>query len=206
MSTRVYDCLKLIGEKIIENKDFLTDLDREIGDADHGVNMARGFQAVIEKVSPDEGDIGAALKKTGMTLLSTVGGASGPLYGTAYMEAGKVLAGKTEITAEDFKLAFEAAIAGIQKRGKAEKGEKTMLDSLIPAHDAYADAIASGKSIKEALDAACSKAEDGIEFTKTIAATKGRASYLGDRSIGHQDPGATSATLTLEVIRDFIGG
>ncbi|WP_024864759.1 dihydroxyacetone kinase subunit DhaL [Butyrivibrio sp. FCS014] len=206
MSTRVYDCLKAIGEKIIENKDFLTELDREIGDADHGVNMARGFQSVIEKVSQDDPDIGAALKKTGMTLLSTVGGASGPLYGTAYMEAAKVFADKQTVTAEDFKAALEAAIAGIQKRGKAEKGEKTMLDSLLPALDAYSEKIAAGGSIVDGLDAACAAAREGIEFTKTIAATKGRASYLGDRSIGHQDPGATSATMTLEVIRDFLKG
>jgi dihydroxyacetone kinase-like protein len=206
MSTRVYDCLKAIGEKIIENKDFLTELDREIGDADHGVNMARGFQSVIEKVSQDDPDIGAALKKTGMTLLSTVGGASGPLYGTAYMEAAKVFADKQTMTAEDFKAALEAAIAGIQKRGKAEKGEKTMLDSLLPALDAYSEKIAAGGSIVEGLDEACKAANEGIEYTKTIAATKGRASYLGDRSIGHQDPGATSATMTLEVIRDFLKG
>lgn len=206
MSTRVYDCLKAIGEKIIENKDFLTDLDREIGDADHGVNMARGFQSVIEKVSQDDSDIGASLKKTGMTLLSTVGGASGPLYGTAYMEAGKVLMGKEALTDEDLKLALEAAIAGIQKRGKAEKGEKTMLDSLIPAYEVYSEKIAGGASLTDALDAACEAANEGIEFTKTIAATKGRASYLGDRSIGHQDPGATSLTMTLETIRDFLKG
>ena len=204
MSTRIYDCLKAIGEKIIENKDFLTDLDREIGDADHGVNMARGFQAVIEKVDQDNPDIGAALKKTGMTLLSTVGGASGPLYGTAYMEAAKVFAGKTEVNGEDFGAALDAAIAGIQKRGKVEKGEKTMLDSLIPAKDAFSGKLAGGASLKEALDAACVAANEGIEFTKTIAATKGRASYLGDRSIGHQDPGATSLTMTLETIRDFL--
>lgn len=206
MSTRVYDCLKAIGDKIIENKDFLTELDREIGDADHGVNMARGFQSVIEKVSQDDPDIGAALKKTGMTLLSTVGGASGPLYGTAYMEAAKVLADKQTLEPEDFKAGLEAAIAGIQKRGKAEKGEKTMLDSLLPALDAYSEKIAAGGTLLEGLDAACAAAEEGIEYTKTIAATKGRASYLGDRSIGHQDPGATSATMTLEVIRDFIKG
>ena len=206
MSTRVYECLKKIGEKIIENKDFLTDLDREIGDADHGVNMARGFQSVIEKLSPDEADIGAALKKTGMTLLSTVGGASGPLYGTAYMEAAKVLAGKETLTAEDFKLSLDAAIAGIQKRGKAEKGEKTMLDSLIPARDAFLEKTMAGGDLVEGLEAACEAAKEGIEFTKTIAATKGRASYLGDRSIGHQDPGATSATMTLEMIRDFLKG
>lgn len=204
MSTRVYDCLKQISEKIIENKDFLTDLDREIGDADHGVNMARGFQAVIEKVDPEDTDIGNVLKKTGMTLLSTVGGASGPLYGTAYMEAAKVFAGKTEVTGDDFKAALEAAIAGIQKRGHAQKGEKTMLDSLIPATDVLSEKLAAGGSLAEALDDACAAANEGIEFTKTIAATKGRASYLGERSIGHQDPGATSLTMTLETIRDFL--
>ncbi|MBO4288910.1 MAG: dihydroxyacetone kinase subunit L [Lachnospiraceae bacterium] len=202
--SRVYECLTKIGETITENKDFLTDLDREIGDADHGINMTRGFHAVAEKVPSDLEDIGAALKKAGMTLLSTVGGASGPLYGTAYMEAGKVMAGKTEMTAEDFKAALEAAIAGIQKRGKAVKGEKTMLDALIPALDAYTAAIEGGADMGAGLEEACKAANEGIEFTKTIIATKGRASYLGERSIGHQDPGATSATLTLETIRDFV--
>lgn len=198
----VYDCLSEIGHRIIENRDFLTDLDREIGDADHGVNMARGFQAVLERVSPEEEDIGAALKKAGMTLLSTVGGASGPLYGTAYMEAGKVLAGKTELLPEDLKAALDAAIAGIQKRGKAERGEKTMLDALIPARDAFAEHMAEGRI--PALEAACESARAGVEYTKTIVATKGRASYLGERSLGHQDPGATSATLTLEALLDFL--
>lgn len=206
MATRVYDCLKEIGDKIMANKDFLTDLDREIGDADHGVNMARGFAAVVEKVPEDESDIGAALKKTGMTLLSTVGGASGPLYGTAYMEAAKVFAGKTAVSPEDFKAALEAAIAGIQKRGKAVKGEKTMLDALMPAYDAFSEKVDSGADLIEALDAACAAAAEGVEYTKTIAATKGRASYLGQRSVGHQDPGATSATMTLESIRDFLKG
>ena len=166
--------------------------------------MARGFHAVVEKIPKDDGNIGAVLKKTGMTLLSTVGGASGPLYGTAYMEAGKVMAGKTEMTAEDFSAILKAAIAGIQKRGKAVRGEKTMLDALIPASEIFDEKIAEGSDIVTALNAACEEAEKGIEFTKTIRATKGRASYLGDRSIGHQDPGATSATLTLETIRDFL--
>lgn len=204
MSSRIYDCITKIGETIAENKDFLTELDREIGDADHGVNMARGFHAVAEKVPAEETDIGAALKKTGMTLLSTVGGASGPLYGTAYMEAGKAAAGKTELTPEDFGKMFAAAIAGIQKRGKAVRGEKTMLDALMPAYDTYMEKIGAGAGIVEALDAACEEAEKGVEYTKTIIATKGRASYLGERSLGHQDPGATSATLTLETIRDFL--
>ena len=202
--SRVYDCLVKISETITENKDFLTDLDREIGDADHGINMTRGFHAVVEKVPADTEDIGAALKKTGMTLLSTVGGASGPLYGTAYMEAGKVMNGKTAMTAEDFKACLEAAIAGIQKRGKAVKGEKTMLDALMPALESFTAAIEGGADMAAALDEACKAANEGVEFTKTIIATKGRASYLGERSLGHQDPGATSATLTLETIRDFL--
>ena len=204
MSARVYECLRCIGEKIIENRDYLTNLDREIGDADHGVNMARGYTAVIEKVSADNPDIGSVLKKTGMTLLSTVGGASGPLYGTAYMEAAKVLAGKESITEEDFGKALESAIAGIQKRGRSVKGEKTMLDALIPAYDAYTQRIAEGGGLTDGLECACKAAEEGVEYTKTIAATKGRASYLGERSIGHQDPGATSAMITLKAIRDFI--
>ena len=203
MSTGVYDCLKRIGEKIIDNKDYLTDLDREIGDADHGVNMARGFSAVIEKVPRDDPDIGAMLKKTGMTLLSTVGGASGPLYGTAFMEAAKVLAGKKELTIEDFRNAFDAAIAGIMKRGKSVKGEKTMLDALVPALDAFGKETVRGGSFTDGLDSACAAAEEGVEYTKTIAATKGRASYLGNRSIGHQDPGATSASIMLRAIRDY---
>ncbi|MCR5796090.1 MAG: dihydroxyacetone kinase subunit L [Solobacterium sp.] len=206
MSSRIFDCISRINDTITENKDFLTDLDREIGDADHGVNMARGFHAVIEKVPQEETDIGAVLKKTGMTLLSTVGGASGPLYGTAYIEAGKVMAGKTEVTSEDLSAVLKAAIAGIQKRGKAVRGEKTMLDSLIPASETFDAKTAEGADLITALDAACEEAEKGIEYTKTIRATKGRASYLGDRSIGHQDPGATSLTLTLETVRDFLKG
>ena len=202
----IYECLSKISESIIENKDFLTELDREIGDSDHGINMARGFQAVMEKLTPDDTDIGAVLKKAGMTLLSKVGGASGPLYGTAYMEAWKITDGKTELTAEDLKSVLEAAIAGIQKRGKAVRGEKTMLDSLIPAYETYSQKISEGVDIITALDEACKAARDGVEYTKTIIATKGRASYLGERSIGHQDPGATSLTLTLEAILDYMKG
>ena len=204
MSSKIYECIEKTGNCIIENKDFLTELDREIGDADHGINMARGFTEVLAVLPKDSDNIGEVLKKTGMTLLSKVGGASGPLYGTAYMQAGKVCAGKTALTPEDGKAIFEAVIAGIQKRGKAVKGEKTMLDAIIPASEAYGAAIDSGSSVGDALDAMCKAAEEGVEFTKTIIATKGRASYLGERSIGHQDPGATSATYTMQMIRDFI--
>ena len=204
MASKIYECIEKIGNRIIEEKEFLTELDREIGDADHGINMARGFTEVLGVLPADSDNIGELLKKTGMTLLSKVGGASGPLYGTAYMQAGKVCAGKTSLTPEDGKAIFEAVIAGIQKRGKAVKGEKTMLDALIPASEIFDEKIAGGSDIVTALNAACEEAEKGIEYTKTIRATKGRASYLGDRSIGHQDPGATSATLTLETIRDFL--
>lgn len=206
MPSEIYKCLSEIAGRITANKDFLTELDREIGDSDHGVNMARGFTAVMEKITPEDSDIGATLKRAGMTLLSKVGGASGPLYGTAYMEAGKILAGRTEFTPEDLKSALEAAIAGIQKRGKAVKGEKTMLDALIPACETYSQKISQGSDIASALEEACKSAHEGIEYTKTIIATKGRASYLGERSIGHQDPGATSATIMLEALRDVLKG
>ena len=206
MPSGIYKCISLIAERITENKDFLTELDREIGDSDHGINMSRGFSAVMEKLSPEDSDIGATLKKLGMTLLSKVGGASGPLYGTAYMEAGKITAGKTELTPSDMKSVLEAAIAGIQKRGKAVKGEKTMLDALIPASETFSAKIAEGADMVTALDSACDSAREGVEYTKTIIATKGRASYLGERSIGHQDPGATSALITLEAIRDYYKG
>ena len=206
MASAIYQCIEQIGSKIIENKEFLTELDREIGDADHGINMARGYSEALKVLPPEEEDIGAALKKTGMTLLSKVGGASGPLYGTAYMKAAKVAAGKKSLTLEDGKAMMEELIAGIKMRGKAVQGEKTMLDALIPAYEALAAGMAAGKSPSECLADMCRAAEDGVEYTKTIRATKGRASYLGDRSIGHQDPGATSSLYTLEAIRDFVSG
>ncbi|MBR1439422.1 MAG: dihydroxyacetone kinase subunit L [Synergistaceae bacterium] len=204
MPSGIYKCISLIAERIAQNKDFLTELDREIGDSDHGINMSRGFTAVMEQLQPDASDIGAVLKKTGMTLLSKVGGASGPLYGTAYLEAGKLTLGKTELTPDELKSVFEAAIAGIQKRGKAVRGEKTMLDAIIPAVEKFSQKISEGADIVTALDAACEAAREGVEYTKTIIATKGRASYLGERSIGHQDPGATSSLITLEAIRDYM--
>ena len=206
MATKVYECIEKIGGTIIANKDFLTDLDREIGDADHGVNMARGFTEVLAQLPQDEEDLGKVLKKVGMVLLSKVGGASGPLYGTAYMKAAAVVNGKTSITLEDGKKMLEEVIGGIKMRGKAERGEKTMLDALEPALEALSKGIENGDDTKTCLDAMCEAARGGVEYTKTIAATKGRASYLGDRSIGHQDPGATSATLTLETILKFLKG
>ena len=136
----------------------------------------------------------------GMALVSTVGGASGPLYGTAFMQAGKAMTGKMEIGMEDFLAIMDAAIAGVQLRGKSTTGEKTMLDAMVPATEAMKKSYAESGDAKKALDAGLAAAKEGIEYTKTIIATKGRASYLGERSIGHQDPGATSFTVMLEVI------
>ena len=203
MATKIYQCMQKIGEDIIANKDFLTDLDAAIGDADHGINMARGFTEVLQQLPQEEEDISAVLKKTGMVLLSKVGGASGPLYGTAYMKAAGAIAGKKEITLEDAKNMMEAVIGGIKMRGKAERGEKTMLDAIEPAIEALTKGLEAGESIEDCLAHMCEAAKEGVEFTKTIRATKGRASYLGDRSIGHQDPGATSSLITLEAIQTF---
>lgn len=204
MPSRIYECISAIGNRIIENKDFLTELDREIGDADHGINMARGFTEVMKGLDPEETDIGAALKKVSMILISKVGGASGPLYGTAYMKAAKEAMGKTSLTTDDAIAMMRAAVDGIRQRGKSDVGEKTMLDALVPAFDALTEGAAQGKDAGQILDAMCQAAAQGAAYTKTIAATKGRASYLGERSIGHEDPGAASSLLTLEAIRDYL--
>ena len=180
---------------------FLTDLDAAIGDNDHGINMARGFKKVDADLPGLEGkDIGAILKKVGMDLVSTVGGSSGPLYGTAFMKAGAKAAGKNEIGMEDFLAMMDEAIGGVQLRGKAVRGEKTMLDAMIPAQEAMKAAAAGGADTAAVLQAGVKAAEEGVEYTKTIIATKGRASYLGERTLGHQDPGATSFTLILKAI------
>ena len=198
-SKKLMDILQATAKRIEAEKAFLTELDNEIGDGDHGINLARGF-AAVEKKLPElaDKDIGAILKGVGMALVSSVGGASGPLYGTAYMKAGAAMKGKTELTPDDLAAAFDAAIGGVQMRGKAHEGEKTMLDAQMPASKAYKDALAAGKDVKAALKASVEAARKGVEYTKTILATKGRASYLGERSIGHQDPGATSSLMILE--------
>lgn len=193
-----------MAKKIEAEKEYLTELDNEIGDGDHGINLARGFEAVEKKLpSLAGGDIGALLKGVGMQLVSTVGGASGPLYGTAFMKAGMACKGLTEIDGPAFVKAMEAAVDGIKMRGKATEGEKTMLDALCPALKAMQDDVAAGKSLKEALQDAAQAAEKGVEYTKTIIATKGRASYLGERSLGHQDPGATSSLYLLQVLAEM---
>ena len=202
---KTIEMLQAIVKKIESEKDFLTELDNAIGDGDHGINLSRGFQKVAEKLPEWEGqDIGAIFKGVGTQLVSTVGGASGPLYGTAFMKAGNACKGKMEISGEDFAAALEAAIGGIKMRGKSTEGEKTMLDALCPAHKALTEAWAGGKELKEALADAVEAAAKGVEYTKTIIATKGRASYLGERSIGHQDPGATSSLFLLQAMQETL--
>lgn len=199
--SRVIEIINKIADVIEENKLFLTELDAAIGDGDHGLNMSKGFNAVREKLKEEDGsNIGDVLKKTGMTLVSNVGGASGPLYGTAFMKAAMVVNGKEEIDIKDFEQILQAAIDGVKMRGKAQLNEKTMIDALEPAFNALCSAIEKGLSSKEALKEAVDAAQKGVEHTKEIIATKGRASYLGERSIGHQDPGAASSALILKTI------
>lgn len=199
--------IRAIGQTLEENKAFLTELDSAIGDADHGINMAKGFHAVEEKLPDLTGkDAGTILKTVGMTLVSTVGGAAGPLYGTAFMRAGMAVGSKEVLDTRDLVRALEAAIQGIKQRGKAERGDKTMIDALEPAYEAIEKEIAAGKEAGAALAAGVAAAEAGVEYTKGIIARKGRASYLGERSIGHQDPGATSSYLILKTMAEFLSG
>ena len=177
-----------------ENKAYLTELDSPIGDADHGINMDRGFQAVLNKLpSVSNQDIGAIFKMVGMTLVSTVGGASGPLYGTYFIQLGMVTNGKLELTLEDWISAVESGLNGVIRRGKANPGDKTMIDSLLPGLEALKAAANDGANLADALEKSAAAVEQGMKDTIPLVAKKGRASYLGERSAGHQDPGATSS-------------
>lgn len=177
-----------------QQRDFLVELDAEIGDADHGINMDRGFQK-IAALLPDfaDEDISNILKKTGMTLISTVGGASGPLYGTFFLRAASATSGKEQLGLDDVVALFKAGIEGIKTLGRAEPGDKTMMDALQPALQALELAKANGQTLPDALNDAVRAAEGGMIATVDMIARKGRASYLGERSVGHQDPGATSS-------------
>lgn len=191
--------IKAYSEVIVENKDYLTDLDSAIGDADHGINMYRGFQAVLKKLpAVEDKDIGTILKTVGMALLSTVGGAAGPLYSTVFIQAGNKLKGKMELSLSEWAVALEAATSGVVNLGKAELNDKTMVDALTPAVQALNDAVKQGLSMNEALKESAKAAEEGMKATIPLVARKGRASYLGERSAGHQDPGATSSFLLLD--------
>lgn len=192
--------IKAVAGMISENSSYLTELDSAIGDADHGANMDRGFKAVVTKLPEiSDKDIGTIFKTVGMTLLSTVGGAGGPLYGTWFLQAGMKTAGKMELTLADWTEALEASLGGVVMRGKAELGDKTMVDALTPAVNTLKQAIQENQPINTALQQSADSAQRGMEATIPLVARKGRASYLGERSAGHQDPGATSTYLMLKV-------
>jgi phosphoenolpyruvate---glycerone phosphotransferase subunit DhaL len=195
--------IRLAADVFRREKEHLTELDSAIGDADHGINMDRGFQAVLAKLPtlPTD-DVGGLLKGVGMTLMSTVGGASGPLYGSFFLQLGNATAGEADIDVAEFAGAMDNAIVRVQGLGKAEAGDKTMLDALFPAQVALHRAVDDGARPSEALGAAAAAAEEGVRATIPLVARKGRASYLGERSAGHQDPGATSSHLLLKAAAD----
>jgi phosphoenolpyruvate---glycerone phosphotransferase subunit DhaL len=202
---QVSDWIRAFAAVIAENKEYLTELDSAIGDADHGINMNRGMQAVLGKLDAGEAaDIGALLKTVGMTLISTVGGAGGPLYGTLFLQMGTSAAGKSDLSGDDWADALAAGVAGVQRRGKAELGDKTMIDALVPAVEAVRSALADGSTEDEALRRSAEAARDGMTATIPLVARKGRASYLGERSADHQDPGATSSWLLLRTAAETL--
>lgn len=191
--------IKACAGVIAENRTYLTELDAAIGDADHGANMDRGFNAVLTKL-PDisDKDLGTIFKTVGMTLISTVGGAGGPLYGTFFLQIGMKTAGKMELGLADWAEALEAALNGVLTRGKAELGDKTMVDALTPAVKSLRQSLQENQPLAHALHLSALAAENGMKATIPLVAHKGRASYLGERSAGHQDPGATSSFLILQ--------
>jgi dihydroxyacetone kinase-like protein len=199
----VLDWIRNCAAVLAENRGYLIELDSPIGDGDHGANMHRGFQAVLGKL-PDiaNRDIGTIFKTVGFTLISTVGGASGPLYGTLFMQMATVTADKIELTLADWAAAIEAGLNGVVLRGKAIRGDKTMVDTLMPSAEVLQKASAQGMPLPDALRACALAAEEGVRDTIPLVARKGRASYLGERSKGHQDPGATSSSLLLRTAAD----
>lgn len=191
--------IQTIASEIEQNKDYLTELDAAIGDADHGINMDRGFKKVIERLSAGaEKDISSILKQVSMTLISSVGGASGPLYGTFFLRASAAVSGKQALTNENLLALLHQGVDGIIQRGKAQRGDKTMLDVWLPALETLKTELEAGISLPEAMQHTIVTAEQSMKDTIPMLAKKGRASYLGDRSIGHQDPGATSSYLMLK--------
>jgi phosphoenolpyruvate---glycerone phosphotransferase subunit DhaL len=202
---QVSDWIRVFAAVVAENKEYLTELDSAIGDADHGINMNRGMQAVVGKMDTAESaDVGVLLKAVGMTLVSTVGGASGPLYGTLFLQMGTSAAGKSDLSGEDWADALAAGVAGVQRRGKAELGDKTMIDALVPAVEAVRSALADGSDLGQALRRSAEAAREGMTATIPLVARKGRASYLGERSANHQDPGATSSWLLLRTAAETL--
>jgi phosphoenolpyruvate---glycerone phosphotransferase subunit DhaL len=197
---RTLEVVRAMAAAMEENRRYLTKLDSEIGDGDHGTNMHRGFQAALERLdAADPSTPAEVLKAVSMALVSKVGGAAGPLYGTAFLRASTALSGKDEVSTEDAAEVLKAALGGIKQRGKAEVGDKTIVDALTPAAEAARGAADDPEaSVGAVFRAAAGAAEEGMESTIPLTARKGRASYLGARSQGHQDPGATSTYQLLD--------
>ena len=203
---QVVDWLMRCGEVFTQQRDFLTQLDTEIGDSDHGLNMNRGFNKVVEKLpSVADKDIGFILKNTGMTLLSSVGGASGPLFGTFFIRAAQSANAKQSLDLAELHQMMQEGVEGVVMRGKAEPGDKTMCDAWWPVVESLGQSAQQQLSVAEALQRASERAEQAVESTITMQARKGRASYLGERSIGHQDPGATSVMLMMKTLAAVAG-
>lgn len=199
--------IRAMAAAMEENRSFLTKLDSEIGDGDHGTNMHRGFQAALERLNgTDPASAADVLKAVSMALISKVGGAAGPLYGTAFLRASTALGGKEEISGENVADAVEAALGGIKQRGKAEAGDKTMVDALEPAAAAAKEAAENSGSAAEVLRAAAEAAGEGSEATVPLTARRGRASYMGQRAAGHKDPGAASTHLLLDAAARVLEG
>jgi dihydroxyacetone kinase-like protein len=201
-SEQVRDWIHRFADAVAEHRAELVQLDTAIGDGDHGTNMDRGMKKAVEKLDgTDGGDIGADLKAVGMALVSSVGGAAGPLYGTLFLQMGSASTGKSELDLDGWTAAVEAGVNGVKARGKAEPGDKTMIDAWLPA----LEALREGGDLGEALERSAAAAEEGMKATTPMEARKGRASYLGPRSVGHQDPGATSTYLLLRAAADTLG-
>jgi len=207
MDAEVFRAWIVSAAQVIEaNRDHLTQLDAAIGDADHGTNLSRGFTAVLGALDSASKTPGGILTLTGNTLISKVGGASGPLYGMAFRRAGKALGDAADVDLSDLSAALEAALAGVQQLGAAREGDKTMVDALAPATRAFSKALVAGAAPDDALSSLAEAASAGATATISMQALKGRASYLGPRSVGHEDPGAASTALILAALRDAARG
>ena len=204
--TTIHAWMTLVAESVKDQRDYLTQLDAAIGDGDHGVNMDRGFDAVGKALAAQSDSLtpGKLLTVAGKTLVSTVGGASGPLWGTAFRRAGRALGDREELDGLELVGALQAALDGVVELGAAQPGDKTMVDALGPAVDALAASLDTGEPLDTALAAASEAAEAGARATVPLQARKGRASYLGERSIGHQDPGATTAALVMAALHQAV--
>ena len=204
----IRDAVDAVIAAIMAQKDYLTAVDAKTGDGDHGLNMARGFTAADERLAelPVDAPLAEVLHEIGRAFIENVGGAAGPLYGIAFVRAGEAVGAKTRLDVASFEKLFSAGIGAIQRRGKAVRGDKTMLDTLIPIRDAFLPENAEGKSLRECLEDALEAGRAGAEYRKTIAARRGRAALIGTRSIGIEDPGAMSSLIMFRALCGYLRG